>query len=131
MDEQKQLIAIAEACGWEWRRYEGAVCTIHFGWFDSTGTRRAHSYALEGKKKETNCLPRYTTDLNAMHEAKATLTEPIDQLHYHQCLCGNLTQTDDGEYIFGVCLYHALNTVTAAQEAKAFIQAKGKWEDNG
>ena len=74
MSPKALRIAIAEACGWEFRQYEGGAGTIHFGWFDPSGKFR-HWSNQTGEKDCPDCLPDYLNDLNAMHEACKTLTE--------------------------------------------------------
>lgn len=55
-------------------------------------------------------IPRYSTDLNAMHEAEKVLTDHWDGFHFRNHLCNNI---------------HA----TAHQRAEAFLKTIGKWRD--
>ena len=55
-------------------------------------------------------LPKFSTDLNAMHEAEKALTDHWDGFHFRNHLCNNI---------------HA----TARQRAEAFLKTIGKWRD--
>jgi hypothetical protein len=61
--------------------------------------------------------PDYLNDLNAMHEAEATLRFD-DRNHYIDRL--GETYHDSWEFC----------TATAAQRAEAFLRTIGKWEDD-
>jgi hypothetical protein len=71
---------------------------------------------------QTEWLPDYLADLNAMHEAEKVLTK--DQL------------IEQAEWI-GACsnemhikAWVILLRATAAQRAKAFLRTVGKWEED-
>jgi len=91
MTPEKQRIAIAEACG-----------TMQW------------SYALP-KKCVGASVPKYTEDLNAMHDAEKVL---------------NQEQKED--YFFIIFNFYGnwpkAIQATADQRAEAFLRAVGKWE---
>ena len=101
MNNEKQKIAIAEACGWtKIGHYEQEI----------TGRKPTNGFY------ET--IPDYLTDLNAMHEAEKVL-DPDDYAQYEQ----NLRKTYPVFMGGGFHLLHA----TAAQRAEAFLRTVGKW----
>jgi len=102
MTPEAQRIAIAEACGWR--------CTASF--------KEAFACWVkpDGMDHQTEWLPDYLNDLNAMHEAEKVLDTVTQRGDYWDYLF-SLT---DGE--FEMC--HA----TAAQRAEAFLRTIGKWE---
>jgi hypothetical protein len=122
MNEHDQRIAIAEACGWvglhkrnsNFRRSE-------------TGTTLAGRHpdldgcpTLDGWSN-SNEVPDYCNDLNAMHEAEKTLT--LDQRRtYWNRLC---LVTEKGRMAEASWL---TTTATAAQRAEAFLKTIGKWK---
>ena len=90
---------IALFCGWkleplDGREFNGILVMV---WRDP-----------DGKKGFPN--PRYSIDLNAMHEAEKALTDHWDGFHFRNHLCNNI---------------HA----TARQRAEAFLRTIGKWRD--
>jgi hypothetical protein len=112
MDQLKQRIAIAEACGWrrspehDWC-YRGSMdADVHCeAWLNGkTILRREH-------------LPDYLNDLNAMHEA-----EEVGQA----LVKGFWTAYTAALKIAGA---HQIAHATAAQRAEAFLKAIGKWEE--
>ena len=119
MKPELQRIKIAEACGWEWRPYEGGAGTWHFGWFDPTGKQHAHSHIGEDKEKLSDCLPDYLNDLNAMAKAEKSIGE---KNLYRKFLY--LVVLDDPENIANEPAW-----ATAAQRAEAFLRTLGLWEE--
>ena len=104
MNNEKQRIAIAEACGWR--------CTAAF--------KEAFACWVKpnGMDHQTEWLPDYLNDLNAMHGAEKVL-DPDDYAQYEQ----NLRKTYPVFMGGGFHLLHA----TAAQRAEAFLRTIGKW----
>ena len=91
--------AIAEFCGWkleplDGREFNGIPVMV---WRDPDGERGFP-------------IPRYSEDLNAIHEAEKLLTDHWDGFHFRNHLCNNI---------------HA----TARQRAEAFVRTIGKWRD--
>jgi hypothetical protein len=110
MTPQEQRIAIAEACGW--KHYHEDL------WVDPDFSGDPDGFS------ELQCgdLPDYHSDLNAMHEAEAILTEK-QRLFYHV----NLMKLQKADFVAGFWfLIHA----TAAQRAEAFLRTIGKWTTN-
>lgn len=99
MTPEAQRIAIAEACGW--KHIGTAKYLPLYGWIKV------------GPLLE---IPDYPNDLNAMHEAEATLTRETN--YYHQLL-------------IRMNNYDGLATVraTAAQRAEAFLRTLNLWRD--
>lgn len=119
MTPEKQLIAIAEACGWTVRRWtdgEGFECVgLLPPGSDKTSSGFRHP-------------PDYLNDLNAMHEAEKALLSCADWRPiraYFSNLSPNLHSDGalDGDD-WKLC--HA----TAAQRAEAFLRTIGKWEES-
>lgn len=102
MTPEKQRIAIATACGWEY--LPGVV--NNRPWF-----RQAHDRPPVSDDE----IPDYPNDLNAIHEAEKTLQHRDRRNHalWLADKCGDLG-----------CIY-----ATAAQRAEAFLRVLGKWED--
>lgn len=106
MSPDSQRIAIAEACGWKHIAFKR-------GW-------------IKAGDGETQCvIPDYLNNLNAMHEAEATMNL-TDKYQYGKAICKIMNIDTDGGLdvvdIYYVC--HA----TAAQRAEAFLRTIGKWE---
>jgi hypothetical protein len=102
MTPENIKIKIAEACGWK-RIYPGSKLGSMYGF--KSGNHRVHS------------IPDYISDLNAMHEAKKTLT-------------------DEQRPIYWRTLYEVCKTTEwpfnaeAHQEAEAFLRTINKWEES-
>jgi hypothetical protein len=107
MNQEKQRIAIAEACGWVMKTEQ----VEHTNWSQWTETRK---FWVSPHRKRGE-LPDYLNDLNAMHEAEKVLTDS-DQKHKYASLLGRHD-------------YWLLIHATAAQRAEAFLRTIGKWED--
>ena len=107
MTPEAQRIAIAEACGWR-------DCYINQNG-QPWGFNRGLSYSSR--------LPDYLSDLNAMHEAERELDDDqyLDFMRY-------LTEPYDAKCNWSTVRY-ALEA-TAAQHAKAFLHAIGKWKQD-
>jgi hypothetical protein len=99
MTDEQQRIAIAEACGWTRKKGMRAWNRPNNNGWD----------CLEQ-------LPYYTNDLNAMHEAEKVLT--AEQRRSYVNFIFNLPVSECESNTFA----------TAAQRAKAFLRAIGKWE---
>jgi hypothetical protein len=93
MTDEQINAAIADACGWKPDKRG-------LGWLSPHGY-----YAPE---------PDYCNDLNAMHEAEATLTE--DQLWR---MAREIERNDEQWYF----------RATARQRAETFLRTLGKWEE--
>ena len=105
MNNEKQRIAIAEACGWT--VINGYLCHI------KTNRNGAEEVATIAP------LPNYLNDLNAMHEAEKRLSrEQLDSYIFemHEVIGHNHIE----RYVV---------TAAAAQRAEAFLRTIGKWED--
>ena len=104
MTDEQQRIKIAETCGW------------------TDFSRAKHEGAIQYGRKPLSCsdsweVPDYLNDLNAMHEAEKVLTAE-QRRSYVNCIF-NLPVSECESNTFA----------TAAQRAKAFLRAIGKWED--
>ncbi len=98
-------IAIHEALG---HRVEPCTCTRPSGKDAATGKH----------------VPNYHGDLNAMHEAEATMDKDECFL-YHDTLRQNLPSRADMKVRAELWTFHA----TAAQRAEAFLRTVGKWKE--
>lgn len=108
MKLEEQRIAIAEACGWKYdptaapdMKYVGIMCWIRPGNSDW----------------QTEQVPDYLNDLNAMHEAEKVLGS-IQQNRYISILSGI---TSDVEM-------EGVTFATAAQRAEAFLKTLNLWK---
>jgi len=125
MDEEKQRIKIAKACGW--RFYIPTKKSIAEG-------RAGYSHWIDptdyfGKWDELPYPPNYLNDLNAMADAIAYLTpEQIDTfaielsaivLENPSKAWWDLNANEVGHVI----------TATAAQRAEAFLRTLNLWEE--
>src|SRR5688572_2311709 len=80
------------------------------------------SYALPVKTLSCD-VPKYSEDLNAMHEAEKTLS--LDQRHdYWQWLA---RITEEGRMAEASWL---TTTATALQRAEAFLRCLGRWRES-
>lgn len=110
MDAEAQRIAIAEACGWKRHPFNKS-----YGSLGGVGG--------EGSVLWPEGLPRYLTDLNAMHEAEKVLTEE-QHSDYGRWL---LQATKDWRPYWGTT---RVAYATAAQRAESFLRCIGKWVDD-
>lgn len=121
MSPEAQRIAIAEACGWT--DFEPELARSGLG---DEPTGRLIGTRPDGRKYEL--VPRYLTDLNAMHEAEATLTgsQKIDCVRKLRAAFGAVCPDLDSLIAAGF----AATFATAAERAEAFLRTLGKWEDS-
>jgi hypothetical protein len=106
MNEEKQRIAIAEACG-----------------ITEIVRKNRHEYGgLIGRfpDGEVRIIPSYCRDLNAMREARKILT-PMQKATYARILTSTTWDSEQPTY----CAMDA----TAAQEAEAFLRTIERWEE--
>jgi hypothetical protein len=108
MTDDQINVAIAEACGW-----------VDRGSFNES---RPEDHKFKRRIRNTENYEwrwqhkfNYCNDLNAMHEAEATLTE--DQLWR---MAREIERNDEQWYF----------RATARQRAEAFLRTVGKWEDD-
>ena len=102
----KQInIAIAKACGW-----------------DSDDIARGYTLCQFSEN-----VPDYCNDLNAMHEAEATLNyEQGEQFEDELCdICDMENRHKEYPLPFRFAVAHA----TSHQRAEAFLKTIGKWEE--
>jgi hypothetical protein len=107
MNQEAQVIAIAEACGWEHLDPDEQYWGLH-RW--KKGDDVAHEWEE---------LPWYLGNLNAMEEAEKILSE--EQMHEYT---KELTLVVDP--YFAPYMWRA----TADQRAKAFLKTIGKWTED-
>jgi hypothetical protein len=111
MNQEKQRIAIAEACG--------IVGPFDNRWIKEYEEEGGDSYGFTGfEKGELVFIPDYLNDLNAMHEAEKTLT--YAQGGEMTLWIQRMTCAGYGPQLFA----------TASQRAEAFLRTIGKWEDD-
>lgn len=112
MTDQEIRIAIAEACGFEWKGtkpYAGATHPDVCLWSRTTDT-------INYK------IPDYPNDLNAMAEAEKTLRD--SQTPHYVAILSNICGSAGGKAIGWPYI-----TATARQRATAFLKTTGKWKD--
>ena len=103
MNNEKQRIAIAEACGWKEIADWGAG-------------------GINGKHPTepwVEVIPDYLNDLNAMHEAEKVFDGYGMRQSYRRNLLIACDTNDPNEII----------AATAAERAEAFLRTVGKWEE--
>ena len=111
MNNEKQRIAIAEACG---------LPKPYSRWSGADSDTLCHSVTVEDGLKRAKPIPDYTQDLNAMHEAEQVLSRGAG---YHQTGGFGLYKTALAE----VCDEQHPIDATASQRAEAFLRTLGKW----
>jgi len=119
MTPEAQQIAIAEACGFTGPFEEVVWYTVQLNAWRG-GIRRE--------------VPRYSSDLNAMHEAEKTLSADLcakyanHLMTYHPTYCTDVIdgRNKDEDVL---CETFSIIHATAAQRAKAFLKTLDKWDD--
>jgi len=110
MNQEKQRIAIAEACG--------IVGPFDNRWIKEYEEEGGDVYGFTGfEKGELVFVPDYLNDLNAIHEAEKVLILDCEWATYLDRLSVIVAEGS---------LVHA----TAAQRAEASLRTVGKWEDD-
>lgn len=111
MTDAALRVRVAELCGWN------NICERYIPIGDKQVYRLTGNMAHE---HSFHCVPNYATDLNAMHEAVAELTE-IQFCKYIQTLCGHTTPKEKILW----CGEDAgrAERATACQRAEAFVKA--------
>jgi hypothetical protein len=120
MNNEKQRIAIAEACGWKMHDHPDCLAKKE-GWV----SRRWETWVMNpsGLLVFKHDIPNYLNDLNAMHQAEMVLSRGE---HYNQTGgFGLYVQNLD----FVRCGRKHLIEATAAERARAFLLTLGKWEE--
>jgi hypothetical protein len=114
MTPEAQRIAIAEACGWKFRReFTNSVGGLVKEWIKE-GIGSAMIWEL----------PDYLNDLNAMHEAEKVLVFS-KRLHYYR----ELQAIRSKEILPDRVAPQDCIMATAAQRAEAFLKTLGLWKD--
>lgn len=122
MTDQEINIAIAKACGWRFVPEHDRM------------TPQGHEVAGYPQRWigpdnmeyfEDIPYPDYCNDLNAMHEAWQTLTEP--EHHKWTIILQGIVQRDG--HITGPC--RSVSNATARQRADAFLRVKKLWVEAG
>ena len=112
MTPEQQRMAIAEACGYEFKTHEGKF----YCFFEK----------LDGWVYWKNIVPHYLNDLNAMHEAEKLLyQDPNSPKKYTQQIKAAICReagVKKAKMDFDVCI-----TATATQRAEAFLRTIGGW----
>lgn len=97
----------------------------HLGWedcFNGFGTETRYK-GTPSEVRVTVPYPRYSKDLNAMHEAEKVLT-PLEFEVYRWILWGLCKQPQVTEWS------RSYLSAVASQRAEAFLKAIGKWRDS-
>jgi hypothetical protein len=121
MTDEQINVAIAEACGWVDRgsfnesRPEDHKFKRRIGNTENYEWRWQHEF-------------NYCTDLNAMHEAEATLSVSC-RMDYPTVLLRVLFELDKYTWYATGGFTHI--TTTARQRAEAFLRTLGKWDQSG
>lgn len=115
MTREAQRVAIAEACGWAIKATDNYVSVKHELRGDAGGPANSTQAVMDCAN-----VPDYLNSLDAMHEAEMTLTgEQYTKFHYYLVASRNNECTPRCRCV----------SATAAQRAKAVLQAIGKWEE--
>lgn len=115
MNNEKQRIAIAEACG---------LPKPYSKWSGADGGTLCHSVTVEDGLKRAKHIPDYLNDLNAMHEAEKVLTVG-QRIEYVREIGFIFTGRNDR----AIPDWWLIHLATAELRAEAFLRAIGKWED--
>ena len=114
MDEEKQRIKIAEACGWKEIRAEvdwlPKELTGIFTWPHPTDAEKI-KYFINRKP-----IPDYLNDLNAMRKAESTMGDPQLWMEYEDNLAKVMNHVG--------WIWHA----SASERAEAFLRTLNLWE---
>ena len=102
MNNDKQRIAIAEACG--------------LGPYDFYDTQGERLYGSDMGRIGRTTIPDYLNDLNAIHEAEMPLGEFESTVYYDTLIYITGSQRD-------------ATFATAAQRSEAFLKTLNKWEE--
>jgi len=132
MKPELQRIAIAEACGYKWWVHD-SPSSAHPGqrFLTLDGDWRIFILAHEATgdepmvENQTDPIPDYLNDLNAMHEAENTIRVGKDR--FNKAL---RTYRSHLATIIGCAHYQSAELIcaTAAQRAEAFLKTKGLWK---
>lgn len=120
MTEEKQRIAIAEACGWRFSPYASPEMkeVAILSWI------RPH-----GADWQPECLPDYLNDLNAMHKAEKTLTSTQLGEYWFE-LSSVVTGFPRNELDSSNEFANAdIACAAAAQRAEALLKTLNLWEE--
>jgi hypothetical protein len=114
MNQEKQRIAIAEACG--------IVGPFDNRWIKEYEEEGGDSHGFTGfEKGELVFIPDYLNDLNAIHEAETCeAIQRVGYAKYIECLAIACGTERLGALVFA----------TASQRAEAFLRTIGKWEED-
>lgn len=122
MNELDQIIAIAEACGWKWHSISDFLGTKEWGWSAPNCLHSDDYYKSEKSRAASVSLPKYTTDLNAMHEAEKTLS-----LGQRDQYINHLLHICDRAHRMASVPGWLMPTATARQRAEAFLITCSLW----
>jgi hypothetical protein len=105
MTDKQINIAIAEACGWSKDDIERGYTLCQF----------------------SENIPDYCNDLNAMHEAEATLN--YEQAEQHEDELYDICYKENFHKEYPLPFRFAVAHATAQQRAEAFLKTIGKWKE--
>lgn len=109
MNNKQHNIEIAKSLGYFKKRLEGQG--YHGEYWHNKEQHICHS------------LPYYTADFNAMHDAIMSLKGDLQQLFEEELETVLYNDRIPGDYIYP-------SRATAAQQAEAFLETIGKWEES-
>jgi hypothetical protein len=116
MTPKAQCIAIAQACGYSMRECQDGSIEWRYPDGGLIGRYKAEHYP--------SLVPKYTMDLNAMHEAEKVLDAV--QLHSYANELAELCNLKAAKSTASAYRWHA----TAAQRQEAFLRALNLWRDD-
>lgn len=114
MSPERQIIVIAEFCGWKNCKHIG-----EYGVYADNPKHPPHAAARIN-------VPEYIYDLNAMRKAEKMLTDDQFPAYHHNLLVITQPETPASH----VHIFRAFISATAGQKAQALIRALGKWEED-
>jgi hypothetical protein len=118
MTDEQINIAIAEACGYEWRVGIYGNCRGLFHPDDNyLKVQPCLDMLLPISSDCAKKVPNYCNDLNAMHEAEELLLSGY-WMRYCECLTG----------LLGKSVYASVHA-KARERAEAFLKTIGKWQE--
>jgi hypothetical protein len=128
MDHIKQIIAIAEYCGWKEIGKSGVYQNTIKGINGCVPGGEVHRKRIQMNLPGANSflVPNYLNDLNAMHEAEETLQSHHLCYEYYNKLYNILGNTVGNR---SDKPHHWTWHAAASQRAEAFLKTIGKWEE--
>lgn len=128
MNDPEINVIIAEACGWEIENYgPKGYESLYWRLRKPNGEVIRNTEECTGEEWSrtifSHLVPRYTKDLNAMHEAENVLTDRNQRYQYFYVELPRFWNPRQHSELETVA------SATARQRAEAFLRTLGKWKE--